>query len=1204
MKKEPIFGAKPFGARDAKILLISYFDPKGISTIPESVHAWQSHSRHEIVLLNLWPGRCGRLVLPLSLSLSDFDAIIIHPTVSYSSDALSGIDAGLEVDLSRFDGVKILMKQDEHVQSGKLAPMVRDKGFDIVFTCLPPGEWEKVYPKATTGDIEIIQTLTGYVTPQMRAGLPDLTRDIDVSYRGSIQHLSCGRLGYEKRAIGYDVAEKLADSSLVHAISSRWEDRISGRHWDMFLARSKIVLGVESGSNIFDFDGEVSRLCSAYEATHGTGDQGSREYYFRAHEQFLHRFEGNVDYAQISPRHFEAAAAGAAQLLYEGRYSGIFRPQDHFFALRKDLSNWEEAMEFLRDDRAQKEMATRSFEEIILNPGHWYESFVARADDAIDAHFARKGRKRSASTASKPLAYVLAAHEPTIDPRVNWLASSLKETHDVVVIGTYRFNEVGERPTVERTEDGTLRVRVERTLHDASWMPTQGHLLRDLGTARPLLAALASYVSAPDAVIAERLGADIGVDSELGRFRELCCYMVDTSAALISAVEKLGVPDVLVSVDLEALFAGAAIAEDYGVPLVFDAHEWWPHSVPDFQHWEIEFWETMEGRLSAVADLRLTVTPQIAERMGSEYGVTFETVPNAAMRAEGEGLALEEAFARREVDGPLVVLFQGGFAAGRGIEESIRAVALTQNVRLILRGPDNGYRRSMMDLAKSLDLDEDRVSFPPAVREDELVTAALQADVGLIPYNPAYFGYRYCCPNKLSQYTAAGLPILCSETEFVAGQVRGADIGWVVPISDAATVAAVLDELATRRQDLVRIGRRARAYFEQTLHWEAVFREVCDAISRMPQRPHRTCPDTSWIERSRGTNSRYAPKVAPARIFGARAPAARDVARAPAARDVARAAEGASVVASSLFCPRPNDADLLLRDDEGYAAGIHDASSLNWIEIDLGAVRVADAVVMTFYDENNYATALRLFCKVHKDDRWGVLADFENRHGQVEMHRFRPREMRYLLLEATAYHGQQRLLMRGLKVLEADPCVVAAEVGEAPAVDRFEVRVPINFASSAAGASISAASLFCPAPNDAAACLLSDGYAAAAPEAPGPHWIEIDLGTLRPVATIHLQWYDTDNYPTRYTVEARVDAGTEWVPLIKVRDNASLTSSHRIEASSFRYVRVTTLRYNGQARMLLRAIRMLAPENPEAAAPLRKPPRTSAIVRALCRVLR
>ncbi|WP_210497506.1 hypothetical protein, partial [Microvirga antarctica] len=162
-------------------------------------------------------------------------------------------------------------------------------------------------------------------------------------------------------------------SDLTIDISSRWEDRINGTAWFDFLGRSKVVLGVESGSNLFDFDGKVAAWCRTYEAENAGLDRDSREFYTKAHDAYLHRFEGNVNYAQISPRHFEAAVCNAAQILYEGTYSGIFLPNRHFFPLKRDLSNLAEALDFARDEARLKEFVDRTYAEVVLNPAYHYE---------------------------------------------------------------------------------------------------------------------------------------------------------------------------------------------------------------------------------------------------------------------------------------------------------------------------------------------------------------------------------------------------------------------------------------------------------------------------------------------------------------------------------------------------------------------------------------------------------------------------------------------------------------------------------------------------------------------------------------------------------------------------------------------------------------------------------------------------------------
>ena len=93
------------------------------------------------------------------------------------------------------------------------------------------------------------------------------------------------------------------------------------------------------------------------------------EEFYEAHDEFLHRYEGNVDYATVSPRHFEAAATRSIQLLYEGQYAGIFEPYRHFLPLKRDLSNLDALLDFARDERRAKEMTDAAFDEVIMNRG-------------------------------------------------------------------------------------------------------------------------------------------------------------------------------------------------------------------------------------------------------------------------------------------------------------------------------------------------------------------------------------------------------------------------------------------------------------------------------------------------------------------------------------------------------------------------------------------------------------------------------------------------------------------------------------------------------------------------------------------------------------------------------------------------------------------------------------------------------------------
>ena len=840
-----------------RFLMVCCWSPAGVSTVPDYISAWKSASRFTISVLNLWPLRPGPLAIPASVALNDFDGIILHSTVSYFPINLFNLDTNLDLPFEQFDGIKIIVKQDEHVWSVKWAEFIAAKRFDVLVTSVPEAEIAKVYPKEIVGDIEIVPALTGYVPPHFHnlPTVPFSRRPVDVGYRGSIQPLSTGQLGFEKHHIGTAVRNALVERNLAIDVSCRWEDRLTGRHWIEFLSSSRIVLGTESGTRLFDFDGTVERCCREYTERNACLDPLTEEFYRIAHDEFLHRFEGNVNYAQISPRHFEAAATRSVQLLYEGQYSDVLQPYRHFLPLKRDLSNLNELIERSKDERWAQELTEATFEEIVLNYEFSYERFVERVDDAID----RRREKRHGTVAS-PAAHrnedtsvlMLMAHDPVLDPRIDWMSKGLvARGFAVVEIGTYGYSEVGLGPSREILSDGRQRIRVERKRHDDAFAPSPGEINRGLTIGQQHLLGLYAHGTSSGQARRDRIEA-IDVDKESdARFRFFCCHVIDTDSALIQAARQTGRFDVVLAVDLDVLAAAETIAKECEAVLIYDAHEYWPFS-PMFRHWESEFWAQIEGKLAAQADLRLTVSDPLAARMKNDYGLDFMSVPNC----EPLSSAIDHAASTHSHD-KTIFLYLGAFAHSRNLENLITSWADTcADAVLWIQGPDGAYKDKLIELARETGLLGSRILFPGAVPETELVLAAAKADVGIIPYDPEPMSYKYCCPNKLSQYLAAGLPILTTELDFVASFVRRHDVGCAFSFSGHPSLADAVNALTRNVAKRTELSQRAQELFAKRFNWESVSQEFYARLTELLESRrnlHRsaTVLDFSWIESNR-----------------------------------------------------------------------------------------------------------------------------------------------------------------------------------------------------------------------------------------------------------------------------------------------------------------------------------------------------------------
>ncbi|MBZ6076294.1 glycosyltransferase [Microvirga puerhi] len=872
---KPVVGYRPGRGRE-RLLMICFYNPSGIPTIYENIASWQAFSRYQIEIVNLWPGRGGKpLHLLPSLDLNQYAGIIIHSTVSYFPGNLFALDQELTTPFEEFDGVKILMKQDEQVQTRRFAEYIALKKIDLVVTCLPPEEWEKAYPRELVGDVDFLQAYTGYISPALRnvKRIPVEGRAIDVSYRGSIQPLEFGRLGYEKRAIGNDfLATSNNSSQLKLDISSRWEDRINGTAWFEFLRSSKVVLGVESGSNLFDFTGEVASWCRSYEERNQDMDPGSKAYYIKAHEEYLHAFEGNVNYAQISPRHFEAAVCQAAQILYEGHYSGIFIPYRHFLPLKRDMSNFAEAVDFARDERRLKEFAERTYEEVVLNPAYHYERFVEQFDAAVEQRMRIKnmGHGKTASATgqkARPKALLLMAHEPSLDPRIDWFSEGLSHDFDVCEIGIYKHDVENTAPTLERLSDHRVRVRIEREPSIWDTIVTSGGLEQENSVGIQALQYLYLLEQLPAALLARTIGAHDADEDDLYRFRWYCRYFVTRNAALIRAARLVDSFDLIATVDLDTLPAAAVLAKELGVPVVYDAHEYWPHSNPSFRHWEIDFWTKLESELLSETTYRLTVSPQLATEMSGEYGRSFTHIPNCASLGIESSIDLERVLRERAGKEEVVFLFQGNFSPHRGVENLVEMWSeVDPRATLWLRGPDSDIKAAAIEIARNKGTLNRTVFFPDAVPEAELVMAAREADVGLIPYEPFNLNYRYSSPNKLSQYLAAGLPIICNEIDFVRSVVVNNGVGTAVNFRERDNFIRTINAYVTDRPRIAELSRKAQVFFTECFNWQVQSRDVYAAVKALvPEEAVRQrALDFDWISDQRKWNAE--PSTQEARI--------------------------------------------------------------------------------------------------------------------------------------------------------------------------------------------------------------------------------------------------------------------------------------------------------------------------------------------------
>jgi hypothetical protein len=284
--------------------------------------------------------------------------------------------------LANFAGPKILAVQDEYDRTAILLDAIERVGFDIVLTCVPPDQIERVYPRARYPFTKFKQVLTGYVPENLDQissfAMPLRQRPNVIGYRGRDIGPKYGRLGFDKLEIGRRLRAACDARGLASDINWTEDSRIYGRNWFRFMGSCRATLGTESGSNVFDFDESVERLYVQLTEQNGRAP---------TYEEFLpliQEKDAAMDMGQISPKFFEAAALKTPMVLLRGRYSDMLEPHTHYIPLERDYSNVDEVLNSLQDFEMLEAMADRTFDHLVGSGKFSYESFVQTLDEMID----------------------------------------------------------------------------------------------------------------------------------------------------------------------------------------------------------------------------------------------------------------------------------------------------------------------------------------------------------------------------------------------------------------------------------------------------------------------------------------------------------------------------------------------------------------------------------------------------------------------------------------------------------------------------------------------------------------------------------------------------------------------------------------------------------------------------------------------------
>lgn len=368
-------------SKKLNILVLYELHSSYVGTIKEHINAFAWYSAHNIFYAPASQNECR-------YDLSAFDVIIIHYslrlTIRVGACTLS---EDYQQKVQEFGGYKVLFLQDEYENTNLSKARARELGVNVIYTCVPLEQRSKVYFDDEFPHTRFMHNLTGYVSEQTgieRYYKPFEERENLIGYRGRNLPYYYGALGHEKYDIGLHMKQICMQRNIKSDIEVTEEKRIYKNDWYQFLANARATLGTESGSNIFDFTGGLRE--KYLELLEKKPDLKFEEVYGK----YFKQFDNYINMNQVSPKIFEAISLRVALILFEGEYSGVVKPNEHYIPLKKDFSNIDEVLLKLEDADYIKQLTERAYQDIILSDKFQYKTFISNLDAELSHRVAKR----------------------------------------------------------------------------------------------------------------------------------------------------------------------------------------------------------------------------------------------------------------------------------------------------------------------------------------------------------------------------------------------------------------------------------------------------------------------------------------------------------------------------------------------------------------------------------------------------------------------------------------------------------------------------------------------------------------------------------------------------------------------------------------------------------------------------------------------
>ena len=135
--------------------------------------------------------------------------------------------------------------------------------------------------------------------------------------------------------------------------------RIPQKQYVEFLNSIRGTIGAESGTYFLEKTDKIQKQIETFLSRYPEST------FTEVYNRFIKKYPNPVNGKAVSSRHFEAVGTKTCQILLDGYYNGILKPNAHYLALNKDFSNIQDVLERFRDRHFVQKLVDDTYEYVM-----------------------------------------------------------------------------------------------------------------------------------------------------------------------------------------------------------------------------------------------------------------------------------------------------------------------------------------------------------------------------------------------------------------------------------------------------------------------------------------------------------------------------------------------------------------------------------------------------------------------------------------------------------------------------------------------------------------------------------------------------------------------------------------------------------------------------------------------------------------------